>query len=98
MREILENPAPTVDLNFQYVKQKKAAPLFAALSPQQAAALDELLSDVHSCGCLYTASVVLHEYDKPDERRTPPQILTDIKIKNEKIIGQIVPAEAYTRA
>jgi hypothetical protein len=94
MREILSNPAATVDLNFAHVKHALAAPLYELMTPDQAEAMDELLDKVHSCGCLYTAARVMHEYSKPEERRTPPQVLLDIKTTNEKIIAQIVPAES----
>lgn len=94
MRQILTRPEPTVDMAYQYVKEKVAAPIFKALNTEQALMLNELLDTVHSCGCLYTASRVMHAYDQPNERRSPPQILLDIQSTNESIIAQVVPAEA----
>lgn len=92
MRRILDNPEPTVDLAFQYVKRVAAAPIYALLDDVQAEALDQLLYTVHSCGELHCASLVKQVYDRPDERRTCPQILLDIKIRNESIIAQVVPS------
>lgn len=94
MRQILDNPEPTVDLAFQYVKTVTAGPIYALLNERQAEALDELLYTVHSCGELHCASLVKQVYDRPDERRTCPQILLDIKVRNESIIAQVVPTRS----
>lgn len=94
MRRILDSPEPTVDLAFQYVKRVVAAPIYALLNDAQIAALDELLSTVHSCGELHCASLVKQIYDRPNEQRACPQILLDIKVRNESIIAQVVPPEA----
>lgn len=94
MRRILDSPEPTVDLAFQYVKRVAAAPIYALLNEVQAEALDQLLYTVHSCGELHCASLVKQVYDRPDERRTCPQILLDIKVANESVIAQVVPPEA----